>query len=479
MIDGPEPTDDRDDSVVSGTVSDAVTSSCSTGSVKGLSLQIIAEGQCLAPNAYVEVPKLSNVSFGPNVFPYLEAPARDAFVKALQAKPKSTLHVTSMLRTVAQQYLLYRWDLTNRCGIGIAAKPGSSNHETGLAFDTGDYGSWKSTFAAHGFKWHGSSDPPHFDYVGKGAISYKGVDVKAFQRLWNRNHPEDLIAEDGIWGPQTEARMKVAPAQGFPIGAVCGGSTTAGSGSASGASGAASSSSAGSGSTGSASGAGGAGGDGGDGAGGAGGEEDCGVFEGKAAFTCGPDGMGRGRCDAGTLVYEPCDNGCLIVDGGDDVCMGTSTSFSCSGSWGTKKAQNGDYYVTAFGCWVDENGVSHSDPGDNCIPACLAQAQQAGLCAGLSGPSCEKKLSWFAADAGRFGCLARLRVTNPKNGKSVVVVSIDLGPSCSIEKSVSHAVLDLSYPANEYLFGGPMGAVDKAKVHVVEVDPSTPLGPVE
>jgi len=74
----------------------------------------------------------------------------------------------------------------------------------------------------YGFKWLGSSDPWHFDYVGAGAVSYKGLDVKAFQRLWNRNHPGDKIATDGVWGPNTEARMKKAPAGGFATGATCG-----------------------------------------------------------------------------------------------------------------------------------------------------------------------------------------------------------------------------------------------------------------
>jgi hypothetical protein len=139
---------------------------------------------------------------------------------------------------------------------------------------------------------------------------------------------------------------------------------------------------------------------------------------------------------------------------------------------------DGQYYGTAFGCWTDAQGGTHQDPGDNCIPSCLSQAKSSGLCAGMSGPVCEETVQWFAADAARFGCLARLKVTNPKNGKAVVVVALDYGPSCTVEKSVSHAVIDLSYPANQYLFGSAMGAVDKALVHVDEVDASTPLGPI-
>lgn len=219
--DAEEPTGSRDDAVTGGTVNDAVANSCATSSVKGLSLQIIEEGKCIAPEAYVEVPQLPNVSFGPNVFAYLEQPARDKLVDALNASPNTKLTVNSMLRTVAQQYLLSRWGAAGKCGIGLAAKPGNSNHETGLAMDINEYSAWRTTLENRGFRWFGTKDKVHFDYVGTGAKSFKGVDVKAFQRLWNRNNPNDQIAEDGVWGPNTEARMKRSPAQGFAVGAQC------------------------------------------------------------------------------------------------------------------------------------------------------------------------------------------------------------------------------------------------------------------
>src|SRR5262249_27193003 len=69
---------------------------------------------------------------------------------------------------------------------------------------------------------------------------HRGIDVRAFQRLWNRNNPGDKIAEDGEWGPQTETRMKKSPASGFPIGAQCSdssSSSSSGSGSSSSSSG--------------------------------------------------------------------------------------------------------------------------------------------------------------------------------------------------------------------------------------------------
>ncbi len=439
--DGSEPTEDRDDGVVIKTVAEAVSSTCTTASVKGLSKQIILEGQCINANAYVEVPKLDNISFGQNVFNFLEKPARDGLVAALNANPNKSMSVNSMLRTVAQQYLLYRWYQLGKCGIGLAAKPGNSNHETGLAMDINEYSTWKTALTNKGFKWFGSGDAVHFDYKGAGAVDFKGIDVEAFQRLWNLNHPEDQIDEDGSWGPQTEARMKKAPAEGFAKGPTCAVTPDP--------------------------------------------EpkpdpdpQACGAFT-SSSFTCGADGNGKGKCVSDALSYEACSNGCLIKADAEDVCMGTTTTWSCDSTWGKTKAQNGDYYATAFGCWKDENGTPHTDPGDNCIPACLSQAKSAGLCTNMSGPVCEQSVNWYAADAGRFGCLARLRVTNPANGKSVVVVALDYGPNCSVEKQVNHAAIDLSYPANNFLFGSAQGIVDKSKVHVVEVAGDTPLGPVK
>lgn len=205
----------------------------------------------------------------------------------------------------------------------------------------------------------------------------------------------------------------------------------------------------------------------------------CGAYASATQFTCTSDGSERVRCAGGALTSQTCARGCLRVSGAEDVCLGASDPWSCAGSWGTEKAQDGDYYLTAFGCWTDASGAAHSDPYDNCIPGCLTKARQAGVCtANEQGPACERRVNWYVADAGRFGCLARLRITNPANQKSVVAVVLDYGPSCSIERSVSKAVLDASSRVDVELFGSEQGASDRALVHVVEVDDATPLGPV-
>ncbi len=128
--------------------------------------------------------------------------------------------INSGLRTLPQQYLLYRWYQTGRCGIGLAAAPGNSNHESAVAIDIEDNAGWRSALQAQGFRWLGASDPVHYDFVGKAAVDLKGLSVEAFQRLWNRNHPDDRIDEDGAYGTDTETRLAKSPVGGFPIGAL-------------------------------------------------------------------------------------------------------------------------------------------------------------------------------------------------------------------------------------------------------------------
>ncbi len=207
----------------------------------------------------------------------------------------------------------------------------------------------------------------------------------------------------------------------------------------------------------------------------------CGEFAGDTTPTCSKDGNSLGDCLGGVPSVTACPDGCLHEPSGQaSVCMGTTaTNWSCTGSYGTVAVDDGNYYLTQFGCYVDSSGNVQTDPGDNCIPSCLSKAIAAGLCpAGSAGPDCEEKINWYTADGARFGCLARLRVTNPATGQAVIAVALDYGPGCTGEQGVQHAVLDASGPVDAYLFGGPKGASEKALVHVVQVDDSYPLGPI-
>lgn len=204
------------------TVAQAVGSSCTTSSVRGLSLQLVEEIQCIRPGTMESISGVSGARLGSAVIPYLQRPAAQALRNAI-ARRGGAMYVNSALRTLPQQYLLYRWYRAGRCGISLAAAPGRSNHETGVALDIDGYDGWRSAMSGAGYRWLGSRDPVHFDYVGGGSVDLSSLSVLAFQRLWNRAHPEDRIAEDGSYGPQTESRLVRAPGEGFPTGSTCGG----------------------------------------------------------------------------------------------------------------------------------------------------------------------------------------------------------------------------------------------------------------
>jgi hypothetical protein len=206
--------------VATDPVSVAVSESCTTSAVAGLSTQLVEEIQCLRPGTLKRIDGIAGLTLGSAVFPYLQSPAVDALVAAQKARG-TTMSINSALRTLAQQYLLYRWYKAGRCNIGLAAAPGKSNHESALAVDIADNAGWRTAMAAKEYRWLGSSDPVHFDFIGAGRVELRGLSVLAFQRLWNRNHPEDRIAEDSDYGPGTEERLAKSPVGGFAKGADC------------------------------------------------------------------------------------------------------------------------------------------------------------------------------------------------------------------------------------------------------------------
>jgi uncharacterized protein (TIGR03382 family) len=197
------------------TVSSFVTGTCSTSVVIGLSKQIADEIGCISPTALKRLTPGGKVQVtSSSVLLYLGQPAKTA-IEGIS----TTVQVNSAFRTVAQQYLLVQWKAAGRCGISAAAAPGRSNHESGRALDLANWSSVRTAMSNRGWSWLGSSDPVHFDHYGSADI--RGKDVLAFQRLWNRNNPNDKISEDGAYGPQTQARLRSSPATGFAKGAGC------------------------------------------------------------------------------------------------------------------------------------------------------------------------------------------------------------------------------------------------------------------
>jgi len=205
------------------TVRDAITSACTTATVLPLARQLVDQINCLRPNFLKSIAS-DSVDLGGAVLPYLQAPAADSLARAADRVP---LTINSALRTLPQQYLLYEWMNRRICRdvVSLAAAPGTSNHEAGLAVDVDNYGQARASLEARGFRWYGSGDVVHFDYVAGGEDT-RSLSVLAFQTLWNANHPEARVAEDGDFGGETEAVLLRAPANGFAKGATCGGTTT-------------------------------------------------------------------------------------------------------------------------------------------------------------------------------------------------------------------------------------------------------------
>lgn len=204
------------------TVQDAAAGSCSTASVDGLSRQIIEQARCVKQNAFVPLPARPNLVLASHVFPFLELEARNHLLRALDAHPAGKMTINSALRTVAQQYLVSRWAAGKRCGVQLATAPGESNHELGIALDIAEAGAWRPALEAEEFRWLGASDRVHFDYKGGDTAPHSSTDVLAFQLLWNKNHPQDVIAPSGHYSPALEQRLKQAPPDGFALGPRCG-----------------------------------------------------------------------------------------------------------------------------------------------------------------------------------------------------------------------------------------------------------------
>jgi hypothetical protein len=200
------------------TVEHAMLETCTTESVVGLSFQLIDEMNCLDPGTMSSFAGADDVSYSTVVFPFLQAPATQGLV-AVASDNAGEISLNSALRTIAQQYLLYQWYTIDHrqqaCHANLAARPGDSNHNGGLAVDIDEPEAWQEALWQEMFFDDIASEPWHFDYRGEDARDVRSLSVRAFQRLWNRNRPDDPITVDGLYGPETEGALNKSPAVGF------------------------------------------------------------------------------------------------------------------------------------------------------------------------------------------------------------------------------------------------------------------------
>jgi N-acetylmuramoyl-L-alanine amidase len=188
---------------------------CSTYSVHGLDVQIIAQMNVIHPNLLARIDDL-NVELGQSVHPWLIAPAKSSLAKALELRGQK-MTINSAFRTIAGQALLRSHYENRRCSITAAAPPGRSNHNGASAIDIEDSEGWRGILNSCGWKWLGSFDPMHYDHTAGDLESINTIAVRAFQQLWNLANPFDLLCADGDFGPATMSRLLHSPAEGFPV----------------------------------------------------------------------------------------------------------------------------------------------------------------------------------------------------------------------------------------------------------------------
>lgn len=188
---------------------------CSTGQIAGLNRQVLDEIFKMKPNLLSKINhKLIDCS-GDQNNPYLQTNAYINLVRAVEERGVKML-INSCLRTNMQQYMLRRQYEMGLCGIMAAAQPGASNHNSGLAIDIEDASGWRPYLERHNWRWIGSFDPMHYDYVGGGdnLAYYQNL---AFQKLWNKHNPNERLTEDGVWGARTASFVARSPSDGFGV----------------------------------------------------------------------------------------------------------------------------------------------------------------------------------------------------------------------------------------------------------------------
>jgi N-acetylmuramoyl-L-alanine amidase len=191
--------------------------SVDTGKVGGLSRQIIAQTNTLGSNILLSIEGLNDrlsIVKSDSMHPFLQLGARQSLRQVLNEQSNLKMRINSAYRTVAQQHILHQLYVRQTGLIKLAAKPGRSNHENGLALDIEDFSKWKPILEANRWIWQGEKDKVHFSFsIGNNELGKIGV--QAFQSLWNKYNPEDIMTVDGSFGDLTAERMNRSPAAGF------------------------------------------------------------------------------------------------------------------------------------------------------------------------------------------------------------------------------------------------------------------------
>jgi N-acetylmuramoyl-L-alanine amidase len=194
---------------------DYLPTSCDTSGLAGLSKQIAATLLADLPSGKV-IDVTSNVIIaGSTTLPYLQRQAGEALIAAINEKGEKP-RLVHAVRVLPQQYAVFYWYTHGKkCGVVLAASPGTSPHERAIAIDIENHGNWIEVLKKHNWIWRGQADPPHFNYHGGGDPDFGHKGITAFQKLWNLHNPNDKIDEDGSYRDDTQKRLEASPIEGF------------------------------------------------------------------------------------------------------------------------------------------------------------------------------------------------------------------------------------------------------------------------
>ena len=193
--------------------------------IDGIGTQLVEELQCLDDTwlVFYEPCRETGCVWADGPQPHAMRPEVYTALQEAGESIDDFISITAAYRDVAMQYYS-RWYNENCDSSFDAAIPGQSNHQGGRAIDVRYWDFWWDVLLDHGFEHPIPTDNPHFELVGTAAYraeseELKSLSILAFQRLWNRNNPDDLIDEDGVYGATTKDRLGRSPVEGFPVGA--------------------------------------------------------------------------------------------------------------------------------------------------------------------------------------------------------------------------------------------------------------------
>jgi len=132
---------------------------CSTEKLAPLARQIARTLIASLPAAEViDISEHVNI-VGGSTLPYLQRAAGEALIAAINEAGKRPKLVHA-LRTLPQQYMVHYQYIHHLCSIPLAASPGTSPHERGIAIDIQEHQSWIEVLKHHRWVWRGPADRP-------------------------------------------------------------------------------------------------------------------------------------------------------------------------------------------------------------------------------------------------------------------------------------------------------------------------------